>query len=213
MENSAMNVYDFDGTIYYPNSFADFAVWYMNRHPALWVKFFPKAMWNVFLCGNGKKPLYTMLRDVFSLLRMIDDIDMQIERFWDEHEKKISPWYLDQKRPDDLIISASPSCIIGPIAKRLGVKYVATEYDVESGVFVGDLMFARGKSRYIIDNDFPVINNFYSDSLSDTPIALCAEKAHMVTEKAQKVVDWPHLDDETMKKVHKKINTGWTIHL
>jgi phosphoserine phosphatase len=40
------------------------------------------------------------------------------------------------KKDDDLIISASPTCIIEPIAKRLGVNYMATEYDREFGVFL-----------------------------------------------------------------------------
>lgn len=74
-------------------------------------------------------------------------------------------------------------------------------------------MYAKGKARYIIDQGFPMIDNFYSDSLADTPIALCAEKAHFVTNKARTVSDWPHLDPETMKEVRRKINTGWTIHL
>ena len=39
-----------------------------------------------------------------------------------------------------------------------------------------------------------------------------AKKAHLVTGKAQKVVDWPDLDAETVEKVRRKINTGWTIH-
>ena len=55
---------------------------------------------------------------------------------------------------------------------------------------------------------FPVIDNFYSDSLADTPIALCAEKAHLVTKKATKVNDWPDLNADTMEKVKDKINTG-----
>jgi len=128
-------------------------------------------------------------------------------------KKNISAWYLAQKKPDDLIISASPSCIIGPIARRLGVRFVATEYDREFGVFLDNLMFAKGKARYMIDHGFPVIDNFYSDSLADTPIALCAEKAHMVVNKAQTVIDWPHLDPETMKEVRRKIDTGWNVHL
>ena len=128
-------------------------------------------------------------------------------------KKNISAWYLAQKKPDDLIISASPSCIIGPIARRLGVRFVATEYDREFGVFMDNLMFAKGKARYMIDHGFPVIDNFYSDSLADTPIALCAEKAHMVVNKAQTVIDWPHLDPETMKEVRRKIDTGWNVHL
>ncbi|MBQ7614254.1 MAG: hypothetical protein IJU77_04360 [Butyrivibrio sp.] len=208
-----MNVYDFDETIYYPNSFADFFLWYAKKHPGLLVSYIPKVAWSAVLYKRGKIPAYLFLRRAFGLLGKIDDLDIQVERFWDENEHKISAWYLNQKKSDDLIISASPACIIGPIAKRLGVKYVATEYDVEQGVFVNNLMYGKEKSKYIIDNDFPVIDNFYSDSLSDTPIALCAEKAHLVTNKAQNVEDWPHLDSKTLEVVHRKINTGWTIHL
>ena len=74
-------------------------------------------------------------------------------------------------------------------------------------------MYAKEKAKYIIDHDFPVIENFYSDSLSDTPIALLAEKAHLVTDNAQTVTDWPKLDVETLKVVREQINTGWNIHL
>ena len=79
----------------------------------------------------------------FGYLTLIDDFDEQIERFWDKNEKKIASWYLAQKRPDDLIISASPKCIIGPIAKRLGVNYVATDFDREFGVFLDNMMYPR----------------------------------------------------------------------
>lgn len=96
---------------------------------------------------------------------------------------------------------------------RLGVRAVATEYDREYGVFLNNLMAAKEKARYIIDQGFPVIENFYSDSLADMPLALCAEKAHLVTDKARKVVDWPDMDKATLEKVHRKINTGWSIHL
>ena len=144
---------------------------------------------------------------------MIDDFDVQIEKYWDKYEKKISAWYLAQKKDDDLIISASPDCIIGPIAKRLGVRYMATEYNREFGVFTNNLMYAKEKARYIIDHGIPVIDNFYSDSLADTPIALCSEKAHLVKDHATTVVDWPDLDKETMKAVKDKIDTGWSVHL
>ena len=113
----------------------------------------------------------------------------------------------------NLIISASPACIIEPIARRLGVNFMATEYDREYGVLLNNLMYAREKAKYIFDHGFPAIENFYSDSLADTPLALCAEKAHLVTNKASTVIDWPDLDEETMSKVKKKIDTGWNIHL
>ena len=208
-----MNVYDFDGTIYYPDCSLDFALWCVKRHPSLWVKYVPKAVGAMIRHKFGKLPRYVMERTFFGFLCYVDDFDVQIEKFWDKNEKKISAWYLAQKRPDDLIISASPTCIMKPIAERLGVNLVATEYDREIGAFVDNLMYAREKAAYIIDNDFPDIENFYSDSLADTPMALCAEKAHLIINKAQTVTDWPKLDEETLKKVHKKIDSGWSVHL
>ena len=185
----------------------------MNRHPKLWFTFFPGAVKNVILRKIGKIPEYLMQRKFFGYLMFIDDFDVQIERYWDKNANKISDWYLAQKKSDDLIISASPDCIIEPIAKRLGVNYMATEFDREYGVFVNNMMYAKEKAQYIIDKGFPVIENFYSDSLADTPLALCAEKAHLVTKKATTVIDWPDLDESTMKKVKNKINTGWSVHL
>ncbi len=208
-----MNVYDFDGTIFSSDCAVGFAFWCMNRHPKLWFTFFPKALKNLVLSKMGKMPLYLMHRRFFGYLTMIDDFDEQIERYWDKNEKKIAAWYLAQKRPDDLIISASPDCIIAPIAKRLGVNCIATEYDREFGVLLNNLMYAREKAKYIFDHGFPKIDHFYSDSLADTPLALCAEKAHLVVDKASRVIDWPELDPKTMKTVRKKIDTGWRIHL
>ena len=208
-----MNAYDFDGTIFPSNCTIEFAIWCMNRHPKLWLTYAPRAFKSAVLYKLGKMPSYRLLRVLYSFLRDVDDFDVQIERYWDKNERRISSWYLEQKQPDDIIISASPTCIIEPIARRLGVNYVATDYDRELGVLLNNLMYAREKSRYIIDHGFPVIEHFYSDSLSDTPLALCAEQAHLVTGRARKVRDWPTLDELTKKKVRKMINTGWTIHL
>ena len=208
-----MNVYDFDGTIYPSNCTLSFCLWCTRRQPELLVTYAPHAVKAMTLYKLGKMPKHRMLREIFRYLMLVEDSDEQVERFWDEHEKKIAPWYLAQKKPDDLIITASPDCIIAPIARRLGVNYVATEYYRELGVFMNNLMYAKEKSLYIIDHGFPVIDHFYSDSLSDTPLALCAEKAHLVTDGATRVVDWPELDEATMLKVKRKIDTGWKVHL
>ena len=208
-----MNVYDFDGTIFYSDCSIGFALWCMKRHPKLLFTFLPGMIKTLIQHKMGKIPNFLLQRKMFSYLTMIDDFDVQIEKYWDKYESRISAWYLAQKKPDDLIISASPDCIIGPIAKRLGVNYMATEYDREYGIFMNNLMYAREKAKYMIDHGFPVIDHFYSDSLADTPLALCAEKAHLVKDHATTVVDWPELDEETMKKVKSKIDTGWSIHL
>ena len=141
-----MNVYDFDGTIFPTDCSIGFCIWCMNRHPKLWFTFAPKAIKNVILKKKGKLSEAAMQRKFFSYLTLIDDFDKQIERYWDKNEKKIAPWYLAQKRSDDLIISASPDCIIGPIAMRLGVNYMATEYDREFGVPCGRPARTRRRS-------------------------------------------------------------------
>ena len=101
-----------------------------------------------------------MQREFFGYLTMVDNFDEEIERYWNKNEKKIAPWYLKQKRPDDLIISASPDCIIGPIAKRLGVNFIATEFNRKYGVFLNNLMYAQEKAQYMIDHGFPMIDKF-----------------------------------------------------
>ena len=208
-----MNAYDFDGTIYHSNCTVGFGLWCLRRHPSLIFTFGIRVNWYFILYKLGKIPNYRMQRELFRYLTMIDDFEEQIEAYWDEHENEISTWYLKQKRPDDLIMSSSPTCIIAPIARRLGVNYVATDYDRELGVLLDNLMYAREKARYIIDHGFPVIEHFYSDSLSDTPLALCAENAHLVKNRGTTVVDWPTLDPKTIAKVKKEIDTGWSIHL
>ena len=208
-----MNVYDFDGTIYPTDCTIGFGIWCMNRHPKLWFTFFPKMIGTLIRRKTGQIPEYLLQRKLLEYLTLIDDFDVQIERYWDRNEKKIVPWYLRQKRDDDLIISASPDCIIEPIANRLGVNFMATEFDREFGVFTNNLMYAKEKAKYIFDHGFPMIENFYSDFLSDTPLALCAEKAYLVSNKARTVKPWPDLDAETMSEVKEKIDTGWNIHL
>ncbi len=208
-----MNVYDFDGTIFPGDCSIGFAIWCMNRHPTLWFTYFPRAIKAFVQYRRGKIPNYRLQCEVFSYLTKVHDFDVQIERYWDKNEKRIVPWYLAQKRPDDLIISASPLCIIERIAGRLGVSCVATEYDRELGVLVNNLMYATEKSLYMIEQGLPQIENFYSDSLADTPLALCSDHAHLVTNDATTVVDWPKLDTLTKEKVKKKIDTGWSIHL
>ena len=208
-----MNVYDFDKTIFPGDCSIGFCFWCMRRHPKMYFTFFPKAVKNLLLRKLGKMPEYLMQRKFFGYLTLIDDFDEQIERYWDKNEKKISSWYLAQKRPDDLIISASPTCIIEPIANRLGVNFMATEFDRKYGVFLNNHMYAKEKAKYMIDHGFPKIDNFYSDSLADTPLALCAEKAFLVSNKASTLTEWPELDAETMRKAKEKVDTGWNIHL
>jgi len=204
-----MNVYDFDGTIFFPNATFKFAVWCIFRHPRLLFSYVPKMLIDAAKYKLGIIPMYRFARSFFKYITMIPNFDKEIEAFWDKNEKHISKWYLKQKRNDDLIISGSPECIVKPISDRLGVNLVGTLYDQELGVFYGNFMLAKNKARFVIDLGMPVIENFYSDSLSDTPLALCAEHAYHVKKMATKPVPWPELSKSEIEKVKKKIDIGY----
>ena len=45
------------------------------------------------------------------------------------------------------------------------------------------------------------------------PLALCAEKASLVTNDASTLIDWPELDEKTLDKVREKIDTGWESYV
>ena len=70
-----MNVYDFDGTIFYSDCAVGFALWCIKRHPKLLVTFMPGMIKTLILYKFGKVPNYRLQRKMFSYLTMIDDFD------------------------------------------------------------------------------------------------------------------------------------------
>ena len=136
-------------------------------------------------------PRFVMERTFFSFLCKVDDFDEQIEKFWDKHEKRISAWYLAQKKPDDLIISASPEFLVGAAAEKLGVQLIGTRMDIHSGKISGENCHDEEKVRrfYEVYPDGE-IDAFYSDSLADTPLASIAKHAFLVKKGIMSA--WPN---------------------
>lgn len=200
-----MNVYDFDKTIFYPDSMLQFAAFCLKRHPKLCFSYLPGLLKVLIKNLLGKEKETVLHARLNSIVRYLENPDEDVEKYWLKYEKNISEWYLRQKKSDDLIISASPEYLLKPLTDKLGIQLIATIVDKETGLMIGNVRIAREKAKYIIEKDMPLIDNFYSDSLSDTPLALLAEQAFIVKDKAQRVEPWPHLKDVS-KQVHKKIN-------
>jgi hypothetical protein len=101
--------------------------------------------------------------------------------FWQEHIRFIRPWYLEQRRPDDLIISASPEFLLSPAAQMLEFALIASRVDQATGSYTGENCHGPEKVRRFreIYGDAPV-EGFWSDSRSDAPMAALAEHAHLV---------------------------------
>ena len=177
-----MNVYDFDQTIFHPDSSFCFFC-YCLRHRTLAVsKCIPSAVFQfVSYQLHGRKDAQKLKEALFSYLNRIDNIDFLVDSFWKEHSDQIAAWYLEQKKEDDVIISASPEFLLHPAAEMLGVKLIATRMNPYTGKIKGKNCHDREKVRRFREL-YPdaKVDEFYSDSLVDEPMARIAGKAFMV---------------------------------
>lgn len=184
-----MNVYDFDKTIYDGDSTIDFYLYCLLRHPELSVYIFGQ-MWGVFLHKIGRIDTKELKERFFAFMIGVRDLDRLVESFWDSQESKIKGWYLKQRQDDDVVISASPGFLLAPICRRLGIASpIATELDMASGKILGANCKGKEKVRRFFER-YPgaVIRRFYSDSLTDTPLAALAEEAFLV--QGDRVIPW-----------------------
>lgn len=183
-----INVYDFDKTIYYSDSTSDFYLFCLKRHPSV-AKHFPKTAlafikYLLRICTKTefKEVMYEFLREV--------DIEKDLPEFWQSHSSKIKPFYMEQKKPDDVIISASPEFLLEPICSSLGVGcMMASKVDSKTGKYTGINCHGKEKVRRFRERYGDAqIDCFYSDAYCDTPLALLAGQSYMV--KGDSVNEW-----------------------
>lgn len=189
-----MNVYDFDNTIYDGDSSIDFALHHLIHHPILFcflpvLSFAGCAAKLGLLSSKKSKELF------FSFLQIVPALPEDVNAFWLLHCKKIKTWYLEQQKPDDLIVSASPAFLLSPLISEIGKELIATEMSPTSGKIRGENCKGINKVKMILERKGDVhIHSFYSDSFSDTPLALRAEKAYLVFNRKRdktKFLPWP----------------------
>jgi phosphoserine phosphatase len=178
-----MNVYDFDKTIYRGDSTMRFILYLLRRQPGLLVHvpaFSINAL--LFITGRRKKQDFKerMFRAFFGHAK---DIDKTLADFWKLNVSRVFKWYRKTQQSDDVVISASPVDIVRPCCEMLGIKCImGSPVDLKTGVYSGPNCHGEEKVRRFYEA-FPgaVIENFYSDSHSDDPMARIAEKSWMVT--------------------------------
>lgn len=187
-----MNVYDFDKTIFYPDSSVTFVKWESRRHPLYLLVCIPGMLFYGALFKLGLIPKKHFKESLFCIIRAVPDIDADVKQFWDEHEGQICRWYLEQRCDDDLIISASPEFLVREMTDRLGISLLGTPMDKHTARIIGENCFGAEKVRRFYEHcPDGVIAEFYSDSLSDSPLAKIAENAFLIVDKGQTPVPWP----------------------
>lgn len=184
-----MNVYDFDETIYKGDSTRDFIFYIIKKRPIVWINIFKQ-------CGLGILYLLKLIKktefkeNLYSTFKLITDMDELVEEFVNVHMKNIKPWYLAQKREDDLIISASPMFLVKRFCDKLDIKNVmASNVNINTGKYTGENCYGEEKvKRYFEKYTADEMENFYSDSYSDQPLAKLGRKAFIV--KGDELIIW-----------------------
>ena len=175
-----MNVYDFDGTIYNGDSTVDFFLFALKQKPSL-IRYIPKQTLGFLLYGLKQINKMELKEYFFSFLPGIDVCKL-VDDFWKLNSHKIFQWYPDQQQADDIIISASPEFLLKPICQQLGIsRLIASKVDTRSGRFTSENCRGAEKVRRLAEEyNVTHIGKFYSDSLSDLPLAQISSQAFLV---------------------------------
>ena len=175
-----MNIYDFDHTIYAGDCTLDFWWFCVRKRPSVLVAL-PGALLTALRFKLGLCTRETFKETFYRFLRYVPDMDHFIQAFWRENTRKICPWYMEQHRDEDLIISASPDFLIAEVCKTLGVHWLASPVDRTSGKLLGPNCRGKEKVRRLLEA-FPQaeVREVYSDSPSDAPLAALAHQAYLV---------------------------------
>lgn len=186
-----MNVYDFDGTIYDGDSTVDFYLYCLRKHPRLVVYAFRQGA-GILLQAAGHIDADSMKEQFFSFLNGLRDTETLVNSFWDRRRGNIGEWYLRQRERTDVVISASPEFLLRPICETLGITPpIATRMDLGTGRIEGRNCKGKEKVRKFLER-YPQgkIRRFYSDSLTDAPLAAMAEEAFLIKKGAS--FPWPN---------------------
>ena len=108
-------------------------------------------------------------------------------------------YYLAQKKEDDVIVSASPEFLLKPLEKHLNIHVIASKVSPTDGTPLSENCYYEEKvKRFREIYPDALIDDFYSDSYSDEPLAKLAKRAFIV--KGEECIPWDFTQHK--KKIH-----------
>ena len=201
-----MNVYDFDGTIYTGDSMCHFVRWLWRKYPRTLLNL-PRTVWYGLLYKMKLVSKEWFKMNLYRMFSYVEDMDRAVAEFTDEYIAHIKPWYIQQQRYDDVVVTASPEFLVKSFCRKLGIQYcIGSKVDMYKGILkseicAGEMKVDRFYSRMYYSKENPgdnpngyrpsTVNKFYSDRLSDEPMARIAKCAYLV--KGDTITDWPKI--------------------
>ena len=201
-----MNAYDFDHCIYAGDCTIDFYRFCLKQKNSL-LRYLPRQIWGLVLYAFGFIQKTAFKERFFCFLHGLEDRDALIAAFWATHKEKVYDWYRELQNENDLIISASPEFLLKPVCDLLGVKHlIASRVDPQTGCFSGENNYGAEKPRRLMaDLGLDAVDSFYSDSLSDSPMAQIAKASFMVRHGV--LTPWSEFHPSAMEKAKRQFFT------
>ena len=186
-----MNAYDWDRTVFRNDTTAGFFLFCCRRYPEV-RRFIPLATKIALRHLSGKPPLPEQKRAYYRYLALVPNVDEAVRAFWDENAKLIGPPAMPcDPLPGDVIVSASAEFLLRSICESRGWLLIGTVLDPKTGEQTGIDCYGEEKVRRFRERfgEDASIENWYSDSTSDAPMARLARNAFLVKPGGTK--PWP----------------------
>ena len=189
-----MNVYDFDKTIYKGDSTIDFYFWCLKKKPLI-LFLLPIQIFGFILYKSKIRNKEYFKERFYIFLKYMNVSEKLIDLFWKDKKKNICDWYLKQKKETDVIISASPEFLLKPLIKELNIKnIIASKVDEKTGKLMGKNCYGKEKViRYKEIYFDKKIVKFYSDSISDLPLANISKESFLVNLSKNEFIRFPNI--------------------
>lgn len=177
-----LNLYDFDGTIYNGDSGVDLIFFAIKKNPKTLLYLFG-SLGTVILYLLKLRTKEQLKSKVFSFLKLFPDTDAFVTEFWNAHEHKIKKfWTTKKSHKNDIIISASCTFWLQPIANKYKVKDLfATNMNPNTGEVMGNNCHSQEKVK-MFQKKYPnaSIEEMYTDSIHDLPLIELAKSGYLI---------------------------------
>lgn len=110
-----------------------------------------------------------------------ENMDHYIEEFWRLKHKKLKQGIMDMIADEDVIITASPGFLVrGALGWLNTDNLISSEFDPAEGRFT--ILCYRDNKVELFRRVYPevTVDNFYTDSLNDTPFMKISGKSWLV---------------------------------
>ena len=183
-----MKLFDFDKTVYLKDSTVELYKFCLKKKPYL-IFALPLQAWGFLMYKLGLKPKEYFKEKFLFFVKHFKSISCVIDEFWEKEEKNICVWFRDCANSDDVVVTASPEFLVKPMTDKLGVRCLGSIVSPENGKFLSPNCKGKEKVRRLEEIGITEATEAYSDSKSDLPMLMLAERGYIIKNRSVDVYD------------------------